>query len=130
MSIVCLVDEGVLDIIKLFWDQGCHTINSCQNNFGKVWIEIDLESFKKLLLKMQYSNKNELSDYFLLRCENKIQWDPDTEYFYKKEDECHILDGNFFSVSIRFPIEDKEKFIRMWKDTFDNYKIADYWERK
>ena len=42
---IITVDEGIVELLTMIWKEGYETFNSCQNNFGNIWIEFDMYSF-------------------------------------------------------------------------------------
>ncbi len=40
-----LVDEKLVNVLDWIWYMGFDTLNSCQDNDGKVWIEFESDSF-------------------------------------------------------------------------------------
>ncbi len=41
------VDAGIANILKKLWALGYTTFNSCECNFGKIWIEFSMSSYQK-----------------------------------------------------------------------------------
>ena len=33
------VDKGISDVLQAFWKLGVVTVNSCEDNFGKIWVQ-------------------------------------------------------------------------------------------
>lgn len=113
---VIRVDEGIIDLLSLFWKEKYDTILSCQDNNGKVWIEMTMLSFNDIVVKSHEYNfsrnpkKETLYDYLCSwSCDRRYTWDYDAD---KSKD-------IYFNISLRFPKKDKEKFIKLWKETFD-----------
>lgn len=91
-----LVDEQMVNILELLWDHGLTTYNSCQDNFGTIWIEFDLDSYNALCIELQDSKQ--LADYMASTANVECREDEDDQQ--KSFLERLVL------VSLRFPKED------------------------
>lgn len=74
-----LVDENLINIINKLNEFEYKTTNSCQNNFGKIWIEFEKNSYLKLI-----NENNIIRNFFKI-----------FEIYFEQ---------NEFFVSIRFPL--------------------------
>ena len=112
------IDEEIVDLVQLFWDEEFFTWNSCQDNFGDIWIEIDIVDFTHIVeMSYDHDDESELYDY-LQTCDTKFQFSDDG-YCDEKTNEWISGENQIYTVSLRFPKEDKDKFIKMWKDVFN-----------
>lgn len=119
------VDEGMVEILKMIWDQCYDTINSCEDNFGKIWIQFHyMEDFQVLVqVAHTFSIKNKkkpyLIDFLEDHCDIRINiWDDG--YLIGEDDNEEYITGKntLLTPSIRFKKELKDEFIKLWKQTF------------
>jgi hypothetical protein len=46
------VDKGIVELLRLIWNEGYNTYNSCQDNNGIIWIQLSsVEEFRDILQK-------------------------------------------------------------------------------
>ncbi len=83
-----LVDEKLINVLDWLWDMGFSTLNSCQNNHGKIWIEFESDSF------YEFMDIVDIKSFKL----NKI-----VRQFEIQKHEDDEDDESIESVSIRFP---------------------------
>lgn len=105
------VDEGMVDILKLFWDRNINTCLSCEDNNGTIWINFWLHDFKKFARQATTAQDKSLF-HFLYECDREILFDNDDDY-----------DEVDYSVSLRFDKELKDEFLSCWDRSFGNKKI-------
>jgi hypothetical protein len=102
-----MVDKDLLPIIDWLWDFDILTKNSCQDLFGKCWIEFATTSDEAKLLDMaQTCNSGSIADFVQ-------KWVSRTEE-YCEESEDESDDGSDGSdepsVSWRFPADKRDLF--------------------
>lgn len=83
-----VVDEEMAPILSKLWKKGFVTFNSCQCNNGTIWIEFELDSFKKFLKIAKTCLHYDLWE--------ELVYNSDTRFLCDDEDE-----GLTFSVSLR-----------------------------
>ena len=121
---IITVDEELVDILEILWDRGIETINSCQDNFDDIWIQINLDHFKKLLEDIKRDEKEEkekeeeeeldLYEFFQTKCKKELVIHDDA---YDRElDECVALEEIEFYASIRFNKKYRLQFLEMLRD--------------
>ena len=117
------IDEEITDLISLLWHKfGFETINSCQNNFGCVWIEFvflpDLESFLDTLALHRdedqdlYDDIMEEWNYGTRPMDFSLVLDEEKEEVYQKGQPRILL-----PASVRFPRKDLSKVVKILEET-------------
>lgn len=122
---ICDIDEGIIDLISVIWRVGYSTYNSCEDNNGEIWIEFDLEEFKSLCqiahtFNLDHGDKYEydtLSNFMINDCDKTINI-LDDGYVIEEKNEYLPGRNTWFTASIRFDKSQKDKFIKLWKQTF------------
>lgn len=121
------VDEGMADVLKLLWSRGYDTINSCQNNNGKIWIAFEQDDFNALVQRAHDTYKSatrytpNLGEFLFDSCSRTIHWQDDG---YIDETDHHVPgDTIMFGVSIRFAPERLDEFIELFKRLYNGYKF-------
>lgn len=109
------VDVGMVRILQLIWSQNVRTYNSCQDNNGKIWIEMELSDFKRIITRSKHLN-HQLYDF--IHDDADYQLDFDDVYYDETVDDSVIGPYITWTVSLRFDKEDEEKFIELWIETF------------
>jgi hypothetical protein len=123
------IDEGMVELISLIWDNKIETDNSCQENFpGTAWISfLTAHDFHKFInLVAVYPKDDEVfweTLYGRITNCGENDWSYDIHPVdigvlrYLEDDECiETFSGihNFeSSVSVRFPISDINKLIEI-----------------
>jgi hypothetical protein len=116
------VDEGIAPLILAIWKNRLWTMNSCQDNFGRVWVEMpasDAEQFLNIAAGPVDPDLESLhnrvtgewvpeGDWESFRRDRAWRYDVHPENLARPEDEPNIQ----FSVSIRFSFGDLPEVIR------------------
>lgn len=97
------VDEGIACLLQLLWKEKIKTYNSCQDNMGMIWINMDLEDYKRTVERTRHQNK-ELYKFF--------NHSLSTIHYYMIKDSMH------WTISLRFNKNRKDEFIKLWIATF------------
>ena len=108
------VDAGMVEILQLLWSKKVITYNSCEDNSGRIWIQMQLNDFKRITRLAKRKNRDlyefiENSDYGLIFDDDG--YDEDTE-------SSVIMPDISWRVSLRFDKSLKDEFIHLWKVTF------------
>ncbi len=120
------IDKKIAPLVWTIWHKlGLHTYNSCEDNFGSVWIEFshlhELETFLTILARYR-------DDYPELYAEMMEEWEfrilPQdlAEVLDEEADEVY-LDGDsdiIFSPSVRFPKEDLSRVMDCFAQYFSS----------
>ena len=120
------VDEGMVELLQLIWKAGYETNNSCQDNHGNIWIAFDnVYQFHKMV-QMAHDYDLKVNDEVWTTDTLKNFLDENVKTVINIGDDGHVEDDEYFPgpnielhVSIRFPKEKKEEFIRLWRETFN-----------
>ena len=122
------VDKGIEDLLKMIWDNGYRTYNSCKDNNGDIWIEFaNSEQFQQMIqLSHTFDNnvngngftKDTLRQFFE-REYIKITIYVNDDGYVNGNDEYVSGQNINLSISLRFPKEFKKEFMMLWKETFD-----------
>ncbi|CAN5656289.1 hypothetical protein BH23THE1_BH23THE1_32100 [soil metagenome] len=115
VDVVCFdqnikVDAGIANLLKLIWKEGVRTYNSCQDNLGKIYIEMDLDDFKSIVEISKHQNR----DFFNFMegyCQCNV-------HFTDTMDDSHIQPDIVWTASIKFDKDLKDEFIKLWISTF------------
>lgn len=133
-----LVDEKIKYILEALNDNGFITSNSCQNNFGKIWIEFNQISHWEQLMKYalynhldqnieqrkkgDYDNGNTLWGFINDNVSYNVIFN---EADYDNDDEYEKQTGGFTrnyhlvsTISIRFDKELLSEFTKYFNDVF------------
>ena len=121
------VDVGIVDLLKLVWQEGFETSNSCQDAKGLVWIQFtylrdykqlvqDAAKFGRDLFDLLMESKSEL--FFEFRDDD--DWEEDEE-----EREVARRRPLEWHVSLLFPKEKQATFARLWKSTYRRKHTAE-----
>ena len=90
----------------MVWKEGYITYNSCENNFGQIWIEFGNISFERLVQRAHDSYKNAISytenlgEFLETSCETRVTWSDDG--CPNDEDEWIPGETIEFYISVRF----------------------------
>lgn len=106
------VDEGMVDILKLFWDRDFDTVMSCEDNNGTIWINFWLSAFKEFARAAIYCQDDSLYNFLIYKCDTTILFDDEN-------DEERVE----FSVSVRFDKELRDEFMQCWARSFDSKRL-------
>ena len=76
------VDAGMVEILELLWSKKVITYNSCEDNSGRIWIQMQLNDFKRITRLAKRKNRDlyefiENSDYGLIF--DDLLYDEDTD---------------------------------------------------
>lgn len=128
----CTIDEGLTDVFPHLWNLGINTHNSCQDNFNRIWIEFELESFltltrlaSKMIWKQEeYDALDDDASKDAYRADSDL-WEKlahgwDKEFLIDEDGEA-VEEENFFynngdasfSVSLRLPKEEKHLLLQI-----------------
>lgn len=122
------VDEGIATLLKVIWDFGIKTCNSCQENKpGTIWIEFisteDVEAFlTRVMLGLDPVNSPDADDWLYSRI---MGANGGWQYTAHPHDAREYIDeekgtvelnasepcGIALSISIRFPVGDYERLL-------------------
>jgi hypothetical protein len=107
------VDAGMVVILQHLWAKGVNTFMSCEDDFGSVWIHMDMIDYDTLMHKARAS-----ADLlcFLQRCLCKIHttFPEDFDGLEIPEDEDFVPPTKpEREVAIRFPARHKQLFERL-----------------
>jgi len=101
------LDAGVAEIVLAFWRLDVATLNSCQDNFGRIWVECVLHDYTEFIERTWWAARSDRDlmsafDWFVATAEQKLMYGEPME---KREG------GRFkdFSVGVRVPCGDKFK---------------------
>jgi hypothetical protein len=129
MGYSILVDDKVLPLLRILWDNDIKTYNSCQDNNGTIWIEFkhisDLQSIiRKAFLKNHIINLGSdkidewrLYEFFIEMCDIRMNVD-DNGFLDRDNNEWIEGDDINFSTSLRFNKEYLTAFIKSLKKVF------------
>ncbi len=117
------VDRGMEDIIRVLFHWGCHTINSCIDNNGSVWIEFESFGDSRRFMKLALRNCNQINggpDGF----QRETLWDFIEEYghFELLFDEEVIDDPDEENTVIRTGQLQEGVSLRFDKDLLEDFR--------
>ncbi len=131
------IDVGISELIQLLWDNSIMTFNSCEDNFGCVWIEIANsyemgQFFTTILIPIIEKEDWEFNNCMYSRIHGDGDGD-DKRWSYKIhiDTDSYGPDGDviyslppILSYSIRFPKEDYSFVLELFKQGRD--KVGHY----
>lgn len=124
------IDEGIVDIIKLIWNQDYDIYNCCEDYFGNIYIEFpDIDQFQDLIQKahefhlenFDKLNSETLNKFLRTECSisSRIH---DNGYFNLTTNQYQYGMYTFLVMIIAFNKNSKDKFIKLWNDVFKETK--------
>ena len=121
------VDAGIVDLLKLVWQEGFETSNSCQDNDGKVWIQFTHLRDYKQLVRDAAKYGRDLYDFLVQSSKNLNVAFRDDDDQEESDEEREIIRRRplVWSVGLRFPKEERAIFARLWKSTYQRKHAAE-----
>lgn len=117
---IITVDEGIVELLTMIWKEGYETFNSCQNNFGNIWIEFDMYSFHELVQKARDYETDQMTsahlyDFLQCECDNSVCLNDDG---HPDEDDIYWVPGEnmYLSCSVRFPMNLLDEFMKLFRE--------------
>ena len=107
---IITVDEGIVELLTMIWKEGYETFNSCQNNFGNIWIEFDMYSFHELVQKAWDYETDQMTsahlyDFLQCECDNSVCLNDDG---HPDEDDIFVWQGRVPEGRWRLQLTDPE----------------------
>ena len=99
------VDKGISDVLKAFWALGVATSNSCQDNFGKVWVDCLLCTYRSFIDDVLYSAHEDE----LLR--KSLAWYLGEVELNLYPDYADYGDNGVVFISLRLPLDSKPQLL-------------------
>jgi hypothetical protein len=109
------VDEGVCELLTILWEQGIRTYASCENVKGKVWVEMDLRDYKRLVTTAKSLNKK-LFDLLGEKVKAVIDFD-DTEIDATVANPV-VVDYITWVVDLIFSPKYKDTLVQLLRETY------------
>ena len=112
------VDAGLASTLEMVWKEGYITYNSCEDNFGELWIEFDMNSFHRLVQRAHDSYKDadsyteNLGEFLETSCETRTTWNDDG--YPNDEDEWISGETIELYISVRFDRGLLDTFTRLF----------------
>ena len=99
------VDRGISDVLQAFWKLGVVTVNSCEDNFGKLWVDCLLYTYREFIDQVlhsahEFAGLRQSLAWFLGAVELSIY--PDYALYGD--------DGEIF-ISLRLPLDSKPRLL-------------------
>ena len=99
------VDKGISDVLQAFWALGIATSNSCEDNFGKIWVECLLHTYRRFMDDVLYSAHEDE----LLR--KSLAWYLGAVELSLYPDYANYGDDGMMFICLRVPVGDKARLL-------------------
>ena len=99
------VDKGISDVLQAFWALGIITVNSCEDNFGKIWVECLLHTYRRFMDDVLYAAHK---DKRLRQC---LAWYLGAVELSLYPDYATYGDDGEVFISLRLPLDSKPQLL-------------------
>ena len=99
------VDKGISDVLQAFWALGIATSNSCEDNFGKIWVQCHLCTYRRFMDDVLYSAHED-------ECLRKsLAWFLGAVELSLYPDHADYGDNGMTFICLRVPVGDKARLL-------------------